>query len=99
MGERGFIKLRLTCPRRESLCRVDLQLRRRGRTVGRVRTRVRGVKTRTVRLRIRAKPRAKIVERGSLRVGVPASRPGTTRWRSRRPDDRSAQVTFSRQRP
>jgi hypothetical protein len=68
MGERGFIKLRLTCPRRERLCRVDLQLRRRGRTVGRVRTRVRGVKTRTVRLRIRAKPRAKIVERGSLRV-------------------------------
>jgi hypothetical protein len=68
MGKLGYVKLRVTCPRGEILCRVDLQLRHRKKTIGRERTRVRGGKTRTVGVLIRKGARAKIKEAGSLRV-------------------------------
>jgi hypothetical protein len=68
MGKLGYVKLRVTCPRGETLCRVDLQLRRRNKTMGRRRTRVRGGNTRTVGVLMGKDARAKIKEAGSLRV-------------------------------
>ena len=68
MGKLGYVKLRVTCPVGKPCAEVDLQLRRRNKTVGRRRTRVRGGKTRTVGVLMGKGARATITEAGSLRV-------------------------------
>ena len=67
MGRLGYVKLRVTCPEDETLCRVDLQLRRRDRTAGRKRGRVKGGKTRVFEVLMQERARNKIAELGSLR--------------------------------
>ena len=49
----GLVKLRVSCPRSERFCRVDLRLRRADATVARKKFRVAGGKTRRVSLRLR----------------------------------------------
>ncbi len=49
----GLVKLRVSCPRSERFCRVDLRLRRADTTVARKKFRVAGGKTRRVSLRLR----------------------------------------------
>ena len=49
----GLIKLRVSCPRSERFCRVDLRLRRADTTVARKKFRVAGGKTRRVSLRLK----------------------------------------------
>jgi hypothetical protein len=68
MGKLGYVKLRVTCPKGETLCRVDLQLRRRDRIRGRKGGAVGGGKTRTFDVRIQKTARKKIADTGSLRV-------------------------------
>ena len=49
----GLIKLRVSCPKGERFCRVDLRLRRADTTVARKKFRVAGGKTRQVSLRLK----------------------------------------------
>jgi hypothetical protein len=70
VSRRGWVRLRVTCPRRERICRVYLRLRRRGVTVARGRFRVAGGKTRTVSLRLKASLRRRLAQSGAVRVVV-----------------------------
>jgi hypothetical protein len=86
---RGRVKLRVSCPRSERFCRVDLKLRRAGATVARKRFRVAGGNTRRVSLRLKRAARRRLSRFGSLRaVAVAAARDAagnraTTRTRVR----------------
>jgi hypothetical protein len=66
----GWVRLRITCPRGERICRVYLRLRRRGATVARGRFRVAGGKTRTVSLRLKASLRRRLAHSGAVRVVI-----------------------------
>jgi hypothetical protein len=68
MSRRGLVKLRVSCPRGERVCRVDLRLRRKGVTLARKRLRVAGGKTRRVSMRLNRRARRQLVRAGSLRV-------------------------------
>jgi hypothetical protein len=68
VSRRGWVKVRIACPRGEKLCRVYLRLRRRGKTVASGRFRVAGGKTRTVGLRLRPWFRERLAQAGALRV-------------------------------
>jgi hypothetical protein len=70
VSRRGWVRLRITCPRRERICRVYLRLRRRGVTVARGRFRVAGGKTRTVSLLLKASLRRRLAHSGAVRVVV-----------------------------
>jgi hypothetical protein len=65
---RGFVKLRVTCPRGERACRIDLRLRRAGSTVARKTFQVAGGKTRRVSLRLSRSARRRLVRSGALLV-------------------------------
>jgi Bacterial Ig domain len=67
-SRRGLIRLRVSCPSSEAICRVDLRLRRAGTTVARKRLDVRGGKTRGVWLRLTQGARRQLPRSGSLRV-------------------------------
>ena len=73
VSRRGRVKLRVSCPRSEQLCRVDLKLRRAGATLARKRFRVAGGKTRRVSLRLRRATRRRLSRRGSLRAVAAAA--------------------------
>jgi hypothetical protein len=64
----GRVKLKVTCPRAERLCRVTLRLRRRGTTVAHKSFRVRGGKTKRVALKLKRKARRRLARERSLRV-------------------------------
>jgi hypothetical protein len=70
---RGWVRLRVTCPRGESMCRVDLRLRRRGMTLARSKFRVTGAKTRRVSLLLKPVARRRLATAGSLRVTAVAA--------------------------
>ena len=65
---RGLVKLRVSCPRSEQFCRVDLRLRRAGVTLARKKFQVAGGKTRRVSLRLRRSTRRRLSRLGSLRA-------------------------------
>ena len=67
-SRRGIVKLRVTGPRGVKVCRVDLRLRRRGKTLARKVVRVNGGRTRTVSLKLKRKARSDLVRARSLRV-------------------------------
>jgi hypothetical protein len=73
VSRRGLVRLKVSCPRGERLCRVDLRLRRRGATVARKKFRVAGGETRRVSLRLTRKARRRLVRSGSLRVTAVAT--------------------------
>ena len=85
----GLVKLRVSCPRSERFCRVDLRLRRADTTVARKKFRVAGGKTRRVSLRLRRGARRALSRSRTLRVmAVAAARDAagnraTTRTRIR----------------
>jgi hypothetical protein len=88
-SRRGVVKLRVTYPRGVKVCRVDLRLRRRGKTLARKVVRVNGGRTRTVSLKLKREARRKLARGRSLRViAVAAARSAagqraTTRMRIR----------------
>jgi hypothetical protein len=65
---RGLIRLRVSCPSGERLCRVDLRLRHKGATVARKKLRLAGGKSRRVTLRLSRTARRRLLRSGSLRV-------------------------------
>jgi hypothetical protein len=67
-SRRGRVKLRVSCPRRERLCRIDIRLRHAGKTVARKKLRLAGGKTRRVSLRLNRGARRKLQRSGALRV-------------------------------
>jgi hypothetical protein len=73
VSRRGLVKLRVSCPRGERLCRINLRLRRQGATVARKKFRVAGGKTRRVSLRLNRKARRRLLRTGSLRVTAVAA--------------------------
>ena len=73
VSRRGLMKLKVSCPRGELVCRVDLRLRRKGTTVARKKFRVAGGKTRRVSLRLTGKARRRLLRTGSLRVTAVAA--------------------------
>jgi hypothetical protein len=73
VSRRGLMRLRVSCPRGERLCRVDLRLRHKGATVARKKFRVAGGKTRRVSLRLTRQARRRLLRSGSLRVTAVAS--------------------------
>ena len=83
------VKLRVSCPRSERFCRVDLRLRRADTTVARKKFRVAGGKTRRVSLRLKRGARRALAGSSAMRVtAVAAARDaagnrGTTRTRIR----------------
>ncbi len=68
VSRRGWVPLRLSCPRAETLCRVFLRLSRHGSTVAHGRFRVAGAKTRKVKLRLKPPTRRRLADAGALRV-------------------------------
>jgi hypothetical protein len=89
VSRRGLVALRVSCPRSERLCRVDLRLRRNGTRVGRKRFEVAGGKTRRVSLRLNRGTRRRLSHARSLRAVAlavardPAGNRGTTQTRIR----------------
>ena len=73
VSRRGLMKLKVSCPRGELVCRVDLRLRRKGTTVARKKFRVAGGHTRRVSLRLTRKARRRLLRSGSLRVTAVAA--------------------------
>jgi hypothetical protein len=73
VSRRGLVRLRVSCPRSERICRVDLKLRRKGAIVARKKFRVAGGKTRRVSLRLTRKARRRLLRSGSMRVTAVAS--------------------------
>jgi hypothetical protein len=69
----GLVKLRVSCPRSERFCRVDLRLRRADSTVARKKFRVAGGKTRRVALRLRRGARRALFGSRTLRVTAVAA--------------------------
>jgi hypothetical protein len=67
-SRRGIVKLRVTFPREVKVCRVDLRLRRRGKTLARKVVRVSGGRTRAVSLKLKREARRDLVRARSLRV-------------------------------
>jgi N,N-dimethylformamidase beta subunit-like, C-terminal/Bacterial Ig domain len=65
-SRRGLVKLRVTCPAGEAICRIDLRLRRAGTTVARKRLEVRGGTTREVSLRLTMSARRRLLRSGSM---------------------------------
>jgi hypothetical protein len=65
---RGIVRLRVTCPRGERVCRVNLKLRRRNATLARKTFRVKGGKTKKVSMRLKRKVRRQLKRKRSLRV-------------------------------
>ena len=88
-SRRGNVALRVSCPRGERLCRVDLRLVRAGGTVARKRFVVEGGRVRRVLLRVSRGARGRLLRSASLRVVAVASardaagNRGTTRTRIR----------------
>jgi hypothetical protein len=68
VSRRGRVKLRVTCPRGERVCRVDLRLRRRAATLASAKLRVSGGKTRAVRLALKRRTLRRLARAGSMRV-------------------------------
>ena len=89
VSRRGLVVVRVSCPRGERVCRVDLRLRRRGAALAGKRFRVAGGTTRRVSLRLNRDARRRLVRSGLLRVvAVAAARDAagnraTTRTRIR----------------
>jgi hypothetical protein len=81
-SRRGIVKLRVTFPREVKVCRVDLRLRRRGKTLARKVVRVNGGRTRTVSLKLKRKARRDLVRARSLRVIAVAAARSTTGQRA-----------------
>jgi hypothetical protein len=67
-SRRGLVRLRVTCPRTERTCRVDLRLRRVHTTLARKKFRMAGGRTRHVALRLNRATRRRLARRGSMRV-------------------------------
>jgi Bacterial Ig domain len=67
-SRRGLVKLRVSCPSGEGICRVDLRLRRAGTTVARKELEVTGGRTRVVSLRLTQSARRRLLRSGSLSV-------------------------------
>jgi hypothetical protein len=67
-SHRGLVKLRVSCPSGEQLCRIDLRLRRLGALLARKKLRVAGGNTRKVSLRLSRGARRQLSRAGSLRV-------------------------------
>jgi hypothetical protein len=72
-SRRGLVVVRVSCPRGERVCRVDLRLRRRGATLAGKRFRVAGGTTRRVTLRLNRDARRRLVRSGPLRVAAVAA--------------------------
>ena len=73
-SRRGLIRLRVSCPAGEAICRVQLRLRRAGTSATRKKAlEVRGGSSRAVALRLRANARERLRRRGSLRVSAVAT--------------------------
>ncbi len=68
VSHRGVAKLRVRCPRSESECKVTVKLKQRGKRVARKKLTLSGGETRTFRLRLSAKARAKLAARGRMRA-------------------------------
>ena len=67
-SRRGLIKLRVSCPRSELRCRIDLRVRRPYATVARKEFEVAGGKSRRVSLRLNRGTRRRLSRSGSLRA-------------------------------
>jgi hypothetical protein len=67
-SRRGLVKLRVSCPRGERLCRIRIRLRHAGATLARKRLVLRGGKTRRVSLRLTRSARRRLQRAGALRV-------------------------------
>jgi hypothetical protein len=72
-SRRGLVKLKVSCPRGERICRVALRLRHKGTTVASTKVRVAGGKTRRVSLRLTRSARRLLRRSGSLRVTAVAA--------------------------
>jgi hypothetical protein len=81
-SRRGIAKLRLTCPRAVSRWRVNLRLRRRGKTLARNVVRVNGGRTRTVSLKLKRNTRRELARARSLRVVAVATARGSASRRA-----------------
>ena len=68
VSRRGVLKLKVSCPGEQSVCRVDLKLRRGGVTLARAKFRVGEGKTRKVSLRLTRGGRRTLARSASLRV-------------------------------
>lgn len=68
VSPRGWVRMRVTCPPGEKLCRVVLRLRRRDVTLAYKKFRVTGGKTRKVSLRLTRRARRRLAHSGSLEV-------------------------------
>jgi hypothetical protein len=73
VSRRGLIRLRVSCPRGELRCQVDLRVRRPYVTATRKRFEVAGGKTRTVSLRLNRGTRRRLSRSDSLRATVLAT--------------------------
>jgi hypothetical protein len=72
-SRRGLVKLKVSCPRGERVCRVALRLRHKGKTVASKKLRVAGGRTRRASLRLTRSARRRLARSGSLRVVAVAS--------------------------
>jgi hypothetical protein len=69
-SKRGIVVLPVRCPRTERRCRIDLRLRRAGKSLARSRFVVAGGKTARVHLTLPRRALARLVRRGSMRLTV-----------------------------
>ena len=67
-SRRGVIELRVSCPRGEQRCRIDLRVRRAGTTIARKKFQVAGGKTHRVSLRLKPSARRALSRSRTLRV-------------------------------
>jgi hypothetical protein len=75
----GIVTVRVSCPRTEQHCQVNLVLRRGGRQLAQKLVTVGGGKTAKVRLRLTRAVRKQLARAGSLRVDVVATTTGSAR--------------------
>jgi hypothetical protein len=67
-SRKGIVRLRVSCPRGELFCRLDIRLRASGRDLARKKLTIRGGKTVIAKLRLKRSARALLARKGSLRV-------------------------------
>jgi hypothetical protein len=70
VSRKGFVRLRLRCPRTAAKCRTRVRIRHRGRVIAKRTVILKGGKTTKVKLRLTRRARTKLAKAGSLRVNV-----------------------------
>jgi hypothetical protein len=72
-SRRGMVSLRVSCPRGESKCVVDLRLKRGRSTVGRKKLSIAGGKGRSIAVKLSSRWRGRLADAGALRLVASAA--------------------------